>query len=48
MLVLSRVLAVAMLAFSGVAAQSEPQKVMVSFGPRKLNTAFKEQNDPVR
>jgi hypothetical protein len=47
MSVLSRVLAVAMLAFSGVAAQSEPQKVMVSFG-RKLNTAFKEQNDPVR
>lgn len=47
MLVLSRVLAVAMLAFSGVAAQSETQKVMVSFSG-KLNTAFKEQNDPVR
>ena len=36
----------AMLAATGVVAQREEGKMMVSFA-RKLNTEFKEQNDPV-
>ena len=46
----SGVVVVAMLAVAGAVPQTAEQgKVMVSFAPgSKLNTNFKEQNDPVR